>query len=186
MLQKSLISTINTTNTAYVGNSYSYAIRISGYICSGATDTYTFQLYSDDSAILYINDTVVTSCLYTTMPTTGTIYLIAGNWYPIVIEHTQGNGGEQMTINYKNTTNQTVYTTLTHSTAATGIQMAYDDDEVMPSRTGTLFVDGTLVCPSSASLNSVACTSLSIGGYPSATQSYVTHRDTLLRHQALN
>ena len=70
-----------------------------------------------------------------------------------------------MTINYKNTTNQTAYTTLTHSTAATGIQMVYDDDEVMPSRTGTLFVDGTLVCPSSASLNRVACTSLSIGGY---------------------
>jgi len=174
LIQKSLISTINTTNTAYQGVSTYYAVRISGYICPGATDTYTFQLYSDDSAILYINDTVITSCTYLTMPTTGSIALTAGVWYPIVIEHTQGNGGEQMTINYKNTTNQTSYTTMTHSTAATGIQMAYDNDEVMPSRTGTLFVDGTLVCPSNVSCNSVACTSLTVNGVTPATQSYVT------------
>ena len=103
-----------------------------------------FQLYSDDSAILYINDTVITSCTYTTMPTTGSLALTAGIWYPIIIEHTQAYGGEQMTVNYKNTTNQTSYTTMTHSTAATGMQMAYDDNEIMPSRTGTLFVDGTL------------------------------------------
>ena len=78
------------------------------------------------------------------MPTTGSLALTAGTWYPILIGHTQAYGGEQMTVNYKNTTNQTSYTTMTHSTAATGIQMAYDNDEVIPSRTGTLFVDGTL------------------------------------------
>ena len=41
--------------------------------------------------------------------------------------------------------------------------MAYDNDEVMPSRTGTLFVDGTL-----------SCTSLNVNGVTPATQSYVT------------
>ena len=101
LIKKSLIITINTTNTAYQGVSSYYAVRISGYICPGATDTYTFQLFSDDSAIIYINDTVITSCTYLTMPTTGSIALTAGVWYPIVIEHTQGFGGEQMTINYK-------------------------------------------------------------------------------------
>ena len=113
------------------------------------------------------------------MPTTGSIALTAGVWYPIVIEHTQGYGGEQMTINYKNTTNQTSYTTMTHSTATTGIQMAYDDDEVMPSRTGTLFVDGTLVCPSNVSCNTLACTSLTIGSSSAATQSWVQNQNYL-------
>ena len=41
------------------------------------------------------------------MPTTGSIALTAGVWYPIFIEHTKYIGGEQMTVNCKNTTNQT-------------------------------------------------------------------------------
>ena len=55
------------------------------------------------------------------LPTTRCITLTAGIWYPVVLEQTQGFGGdEQITINYKNTTNQTTCTVLTHSTAATG------------------------------------------------------------------
>ena len=95
------------------------------------------------------------------MPSTGSIALTTGVWYPIVIEHTQGNGGEQLTINYKNTTNQTTYTTMTHSAAATGIQFAYDQDENIMSRVGTMYIDGTLVCPNSISSTNLSCTNLS-------------------------
>ena len=130
LIQKSIINTINTTNTVYNGVSQYYALRINGYICPGTTDTYTFQLYADDGGVLYINDAMITNCTYTGMGTTGAIVLTGGIWYPIVIEHTQGTGGEQLTMNYKKTT-QTTFTTLTHSTGTSGIQFTYDQDKTI-------------------------------------------------------
>ena len=72
-----------------------YSSRICGFICPGSTDTYTFQLVADDGAILYINDTMICNAIYTSNPApTDTIALTAGQWYPIMIEMTQGNNFE--------------------------------------------------------------------------------------------
>ena len=65
IIQKSLINTVNNTNKSYNGVSTYYALRINGYICPGSSNTYYFSLYADDSAILCINDTLITSCVTT-------------------------------------------------------------------------------------------------------------------------
>ena len=166
LITKLLINTINTTNATYNTINSNFAVRISGYICPGATSTYTFQLSSTDNAVLYINDSLITSSSVT--PTSNTISLIADRWYPIVIEHVQGNtvGSERLLINFKNSTNVSSYTTLTHSTGATGIQFAYDQDEAMMSRVGTFNVDGTLTVNGNATLgsNTLTCNEITLNG----------------------
>ena len=101
-IQKSLTNSVNITNGTFGGKSTFYSL-CNGYISPNQTDTDTFISYSDDSANMYINDTVFLSCSYTSAAQVGTIVLTAGNWYPFMIESVQGNGGENVNVSYKGT-----------------------------------------------------------------------------------
>ena len=71
-----------------------------------------------------------------------------------MIENMQGNGGENVNVSYKGTGQN--YVSFMHSTNASGIQFAYDENENIPSRLGTSCVRGMLTC-----LGNISCTSLS-------------------------
>ena len=60
---------------------------------------------------------------------TGTVSLTTGLWYPIIIEHSQGNAGESMVMSFKRTGNQT-YSTLSCTTHANGVLFVYDEKEM--------------------------------------------------------
>ena len=84
---------------------------------------------------MYINDTVFLSCAYTSAAQVASIALTAGNWYDFMIENVQGIGGENVNVSCKGTGQN--YVSFTHSTNASGIQFAYDENENIPSRLGT-------------------------------------------------
>ena len=80
-------------------------------------------------------------CSYTSSSVkVGTIALTAGDWYPFMIESVQGNAGENVNVSYKGTSQN--YVSFAHSTNASGIQFAYDENENIPSRLGTTCVSG--------------------------------------------
>lgn len=129
-----------TTSTSNV------SAKIVGYINAGASDTYTFQVTTDDGSRLWINGQLIVSSwnVQSVQNPQGSITLTAGQWVPFYMEYFNGPGSGQFLVQYRNTTNQTTFTNLTHSTAATGIQMAYDGDELIPSVLGSTVVQGNV------------------------------------------
>lgn len=147
-----LVSSINYTNSssgvAIGGDNSNYFVRFTGYIAVNTTDTYTFQIAVDDGARLFLNNSKVIESWKSqgvTSYTSPGIALATGSWIPIIAEWWQGSGGSCFQLQYKNTTNATIFTPLTHGTASGQIQLAYDNSESAPSQLGTTFVNGDLL-----------------------------------------
>ena len=147
-----LVGSINYTNSssgvAIGGDNSNYFIRFTGYIAVNTTDTYTFQITVDDGARLFLNNSKVIESWKSqgvTSYTSPGIVLTTGSWVPIVVEWWQGTGGSCFQLQYRNTTNATTFTPLTHGTSSGQIQLAYDNSESAPSQLGTTFVNGDLL-----------------------------------------
>ena len=147
-----LVNTINYANASggvFVGgDNTNIFVRFSGYIAVNTSDTYTFQVSVDDGARLYIDNSNIVESWKTqgvTNYTSSGVGLTAGCWVPFSAEWWQGTGGSAFQVQYKNTTNATSFTPLTHGTSSGQIQMAYDNFEPAPSQLGTTFVNGDLL-----------------------------------------
>ena len=75
-----------------------------------------------------------------------------------MIESVQDNGGENVKISYKGTGQNSV--SFTHSTNASGIQFACDENEHIPSRLGTTCVSGMLTCVGNISCTNITCNTI--------------------------
>jgi len=85
----------------------------SGYIIVDEDDTYTFELTSDDSSHLYIEDDLVVDNgkADTTVVKTGTKPLLANVAYKVKIYYGNAGGPGNMTLKWKNTITQPEYST---------------------------------------------------------------------------
>ena len=136
ILQTGLTTTLYYASGTYSfgGQSTYYAIRFIGWIKPVYTETYTFTLYADDCAVLYINNKYITRSVMANG--TGTIALTANVWVPIIVEYM--NGGGSMTLRLQwNSTSQTIQD-------IPSANMAYDNMHVPPPSLGSTIVNGLM------------------------------------------
>ena len=95
-----------------------------GYFKASTTETYSFFLENDDTAVLWIGNAATASVLTTgsallksptAIPTTGSISLTSGSYYPIRIQYADGLGAAYFTSSFSTptitkTTDYTNYT----------------------------------------------------------------------------
>ena len=88
------------------GTTVYWASKYTGYFLATQTGTYTFGLSSDDDSRLWINnvDAAVVSSgtggQGENPPVTGTVNLVAGQYYPITVGYDEGNGGYGLQVSY--------------------------------------------------------------------------------------
>jgi peptidoglycan/xylan/chitin deacetylase (PgdA/CDA1 family) len=80
----------------------SWSARWTGFVQAPATGTYTFYVTSDDGGRLWVDNTQITNNWTSHFPveTSGTISLMAGQFYPIKLEQYNGNGGARMLLSW--------------------------------------------------------------------------------------
>lgn len=96
------VTTIDQTNLNPAGQQNFFSVRIVGYIYAETTGTYGFETYSDDGVRLFVNSTTVIDNYGRHPPTinNGSIDLVAGNWYPIQIDHYEWGGGQRLRLRW--------------------------------------------------------------------------------------
>ena len=112
----SLFTAINTS-TPGVNFDETYSVEWQGYFKASATGTHTFYTNSDDSSWLWLgsqgdtvssligarstsNAVVNNSGLHGTREVSGTIDLVAGKLYPILVYFGENTGGDQITVSF--------------------------------------------------------------------------------------
>ncbi|MEO9825071.1 MAG: PA14 domain-containing protein [Paracoccaceae bacterium] len=97
------VTTIDQINLDPTGRGDFYGVRIVGYIFADTTGTYSFETFSDDGVRLFVNASTVIDNYGLHAPTinTGTIDLVAGNWYPIQIDHYEWAGGQRLRLRWR-------------------------------------------------------------------------------------
>lgn len=100
------VTTIDQTNLNPGGRGDFFSVRVQGYVFADTTGTYTFETYSDDGVRLFIDGTTVINNYGRHAPTinTGTIDLVAGTWYPILLEHYEWGGGQRLRLRWSTPT----------------------------------------------------------------------------------
>lgn len=90
-----------------------YSIQWVGYFLSNYTGTWTFYTNSDDASYLWIgpnattgfttaNATVNNGTAHGMVEQSGTVSLVAGQYYPILIQYGQAGGGANMIVSFAN------------------------------------------------------------------------------------
>ena len=124
----------NTPAPAFGGITSYYSVRISGWIKPIYTETYTLELYADDTAVLYVNNTFMTSSSLNNA--TATISFTANQWYPIQIEWLNLGSPGSLRLRWSSTSQ-----TLSDIPASS---MCGDQLRAPPSSIGSTRVNGTL------------------------------------------
>jgi len=110
------IPSINAGTNGYVPADQSwsnYSVQWSGYFLSNYTGTWTFYTSSDDASYLWIgpnatsgftvaNSTVNNAGLHGVVERSGTVSLVAGQYYPIRIQFGENGGGDNMIVSFSN------------------------------------------------------------------------------------
>jgi len=95
-----IVGPIDWTNYSLGGQTAQYYMRIIGMIKPTYSQTYTFYVTSNDAVRLYVGDQEIVgnSAWINQSATTysGTISLVGGQWYPVIIEHTNAASGESL------------------------------------------------------------------------------------------
>lgn len=96
------VTTINFSNFDPSGQAGNYSVRIQGFIEAQETGTYTFRTRSDDGVRLFIGGTQVINNYTDHAPTNndGSISLVAGQWYPILLEHYERGGVQALELRW--------------------------------------------------------------------------------------
>ena len=83
-------------------NPTNFSVQWTGWVQARYTETYTFYTDTDDGARLYVNNTTLVDHFVTQSATeySGTINLVAGQYYPIVMQYFQGTGTASATLSW--------------------------------------------------------------------------------------
>ncbi len=111
------MSTINLSTGTIVPNSGwgLFSVKWDGYFYATTTETYTFYTNTDDASYLWIGTNALSgyttsNCLvnngggHPTRERSGTISLVAGTYYPILIQFGEGGGGYQFVASFSTPT----------------------------------------------------------------------------------
>lgn len=96
---------------SFTSNADNYSWEWLGYFKAATTESYTFYTNSDDASYLWIGDlatsgytknnaTVKNGGLHGPTENSGSVNLIAGNFYPIRIQFGEASGGDIMTVSF--------------------------------------------------------------------------------------
>jgi hypothetical protein len=110
------IPSINAGTNGYVPSDSSrelYSVQWLGYFRSNYTGTWTFYTTSDDASYLWIGPTATTGFttanatvnnggLHGMVERSGTASLVAGQYYPILIQFGENGGGDNMIVSFSN------------------------------------------------------------------------------------
>lgn len=110
------IPSINAGTNGYVPGDSSrdlYSVQWKGYFISNYTGTWTFYTNSDDASYLWIGPTATTGFttanatvnnggLHGMVEQSGTVSLVAGQYYPILIQFGENGGGDNMIVSFSN------------------------------------------------------------------------------------
>lgn len=96
------VTTINFANFDPNGQRNNYSVRIQGFIQAQETGLYTFRTRSDDGVRLSIGGTQIINNYRDHSPTdnNGSIPLVAGQWYPLLLEHYERGGGQTLQLRW--------------------------------------------------------------------------------------
>jgi hypothetical protein len=91
--------------TTRTGSPNVFSVRWTGQVKANFSDTYTFYTQSDDGVRLWVNGQLVIDnwTSHSTTENSGTIALVANNWYDIRLEYFQGGGFALIQLKYKST-----------------------------------------------------------------------------------
>ena len=97
------VTVIDQTNLDPGGQRDRYSVRIEGFVRAETTGTYTFETLSDDGIRVFVDGTRIINNYRDHAATinTGTIDLVAGTWYPILIEHYENRGGQRLRLRWR-------------------------------------------------------------------------------------
>ena len=110
------IPSINAGTNGYVPADQSwsnYSVKWTGYFLSNYTGTWTFYTNSDDASYLWIgpnaingftttNANVINGGTHPVQERSGTVSLVAGQYYPILIQFGESGGGDNMIVSFSN------------------------------------------------------------------------------------
>jgi hypothetical protein len=96
------VTTINFANFNPNGQGDNYSVIIQGFIEAQETGLYTFRTRSDDGVRLSIGGTQIINNYTDHGPTNndGSISLVAGQWYPVLLEHYERGGGQTLELRW--------------------------------------------------------------------------------------
>ena len=136
---------VNTTNINKVTNGQitvnnaqnNYSIEIFGYFRATVSGTWTFSAQCDDGAFVWIgpnalvgyttSNTNITNASGTT-PTTCTVTLLAGTYYPIRLQYTQGIGNSDLQFSFTPPGGTQTYNGQGYFFSGTGIDSAFPQE----------------------------------------------------------
>ncbi len=97
------VTIIDQTNLNPGGRGNYFSVRVEGYIFAETSGTYTFETRGDDGVRLYVDGSLVVNDygLHGARNRTGTIDLVAGTWYPILLEHYEWGGRQRLRLRYQ-------------------------------------------------------------------------------------
>ncbi|MHA2362553.1 MAG: lamin tail domain-containing protein [Candidatus Hodarchaeales archaeon] len=98
LLTEWITNVVDFYNVDPMGQASYYTIRITGYIVPLYSETYTFYLATDDGARMWVDGNLLINKWYPQATTThaASMNLIAGQRYPITIEHFENGGVERL------------------------------------------------------------------------------------------
>lgn len=141
----SQISSIDYTSAVFEGLQSSYSCRISGYLLTPQTGTYSFRVTARDGISAWISQTkVADSWVYQSneVVTVTDLLMYQNMWSPIYIQHATATTSERLLIEWAY--NGGSYTTLSHASDDSNFGFAYVLEETFPAQLGTTYVSGKM------------------------------------------
>ena len=146
-LATTLINSVAFNLASFSGQNSNYSLRISGYIQCSVSNNYIFKAISDDAVRLFIDETrIIDSWTFAggiPVTSTGSCFMCAGQYYPILIEHSATGGSQQLTV--QSSSDGITFKTLTHAIDGSNFSMAFDSSEFGGVRAGSLRVGGKTI-----------------------------------------
>ena len=91
----------DTTNSKDIGPDY-FSARWEGMVKVKYSEVYTFSVYCDDGAKLYINDLLILDHWYSRISEVdGTVAMVAGSMYPLKLEYKQVTGNASVQLRWR-------------------------------------------------------------------------------------
>jgi hypothetical protein len=109
----SLVADSGSLQAIFASGSANISNQWLGYFKASTNETYSFFLFNDDNSVLWLGNSATASVLttgsallksLTGTPTTGSISLTSGSYYPIRIQYADGAGARYFTASFSTPT----------------------------------------------------------------------------------
>lgn len=100
------VTVVDQVNLNPGGRANQFSVRVEGFIFADTTGTYQFETQSDDGVRLFVDGTRIINNYddHAEQRDVGTIDLVAGRWYPILLEHYENGGRQRLRLRWQSPT----------------------------------------------------------------------------------